>query len=333
MRTSVIIVNYNGWHVLETCLRSLERQSTPPGEVLIVDNGSTDGSPDLIQHRFPTYQVLPQQQNLGFAAGNNVAARVASGDVFVLVNNDTILSPDFLSEITAPFDLDPNLGSVAATMTFSRSPDVVASAGIDVFDNGLVLDRGLGCDCREFTEVQEIFGASAGAAAYRRTAFLQASGFASSFFMYLEDADLAWRLRLLGWRSVHAPRAIALHDYSASSVEGSDFKRRLLARNRIWMLARCLPPTHVRRNLLRILWYDTLVTGFAVATGDVAAVRGRIDGLRGLPRRLRERRTIQQSVRVAEEEICRFIHPSPPPSEVLRLRRLAASMVAQEDGI
>src|SRR5690606_30776902 len=130
------------------------------------------------------------------------------GEVVVLLNNDTVAEPDVIARITAPLERDQRVGAVAATMVFAGAPDMVASAGIEVFRDGLALDRGLGLPRTEFAVPAPVFGASAGAAAYRRAALEDVGCFPEQFFMYLEDVDLAWRLRLRGWEAVHAPGAV-----------------------------------------------------------------------------------------------------------------------------
>lgn len=325
---SVVIVTYNGWPLLRDCLTSLETQVRPADEIIVVDNGSDDGTRDLLLHAFPNVTLVDAGRNLGFAAGNNLGIARARGDAVVLLNNDTVAEPEFLSRLIEPLDREPRVGSVASTMVFSSAPETVASAGIEVFDNGLALDRGLGLHRDALAREMPVFGASAGATVYRRAALDDAGLFPESFFMYLEDVDLAWRLRLRGWDAVHAPGAVVHHAYSASAVEGSARKRFLLARNRIWVIARCVPGAFLRRNWRRILRYDTLVFGYAIARLDHASAHGRVAGLLGLPARMAERERIQASATVSASELGMWMRSSLPGAELLRLRRLTASLAA-----
>ena len=323
---SVVVVTFNGWSLLRDCLLSLERQHRPASEIIVVDNGSDDGTLEQLSAGFPNITYLDAGRNLGFAAGNNVGIARARGEAIVLLNNDTVAEPEFLARLIEPLERDPHVGSVASTMVFSGAPDTVASAGIEVFDNGMALDRGLGFQRGAFVAETPVFGASAGAAAYRRAALDDAGLFPESYFMYLEDADLAWRLRLRGWETVHAPGAVVRHAYSASSVEGSPRKRFLLARNRIWVIARCVPGSLLQRHWWRIMRYDALVVGYAAARLDHAAMRGRLAGLFGLPARMAERERIQASARVSAGEPCIWVRPSIPGAELRRLRRIAARL-------
>lgn len=332
LTVSVVIVTYNGWSWLRECLASLAPQVRPGDEVIVVDNGSSDGIVENLAREFPWVVVVEAGSNLGFAAGNNLGVQRASGDVLLLVNNDIVAEPGFVSALLEPLEARPEVGAVAATMVFANDPDVVASAGIEVYDNGLALDRGLGRRRAEFEAGAAVFGASAGAAAYRRTAFEAAGGFAEPFFMYLEDVDLAWRLRLLGWEAVHAPGAVVRHVYSASAREASPFKRRLLARNRLWVLVRCLPRPLLRRCWWRAVRYDLMAAGYALVRGDFAALAGRVAALGGLPARLRERRQIQASARVPAATLARWVRPAPSARDMLRLRELTARLAGRDGG-
>jgi len=326
MSVSAVIVTHDGWPLLRECLTALREQVRRPDQVLVVDNGSRDETRSRLWREFPEVEVVDAERNLGFAAGNNLGIKRSSGDVVVLLNNDAIAEPEFVGALTAPLGEDPLLGASAASMVFSRAPDIVASAGIRVFANGVALDRGVGLPLGELNRDVEVFGASAGAAAYRRAALTDVGLFAEPFFMYLEDVDLAWRLRLRGWSTLHATGAIVRHHYSASAAEGSPLKRRLLARNRMWTITRCVPGPLLWRNLHRIVAYDAGAFGYALVHGDGASARGRLEGVAGLPSRLRERRAIQARAATPASALARWLEPSPAPSEILRLRRLTASL-------
>lgn len=331
LSVSVVIVNYNGWALLRECLASLRLGERQADEMVVVDNGSTDGSPQNLRREFPWVTPIDAGSNLGFAAGNNLGIARARGDVIVLLNNDALAEPAFLGALVAPLEREQAIASVAGTLVFASDPGVVASAGIDVFDTGLALDRGLGGSTSALRDGARVFGASAGAAAYRRRALEQVGGFPESFFMYLEDVDLAWRLRLAGWEAVHASGAVARHVYSASAGEASALKRRLLARNRIWVIARCMPGPLVRRNWWRIVRFDAMAMGYATFRRDSAALAGRVEAVLGLLPRLRERAQIQSPVTTGAPEMAYWLRPSLPAREVLRLRRLTARLAGRDD--
>ncbi len=325
---SIIIVTYNGWAITRDCLKAIDPELTPNIDVLVVDNGSTDGTPDHVRRDFGWADVIETRNNLGFAAGNNIAIRRTSSEFVLLLNSDAIVHPGAVHGLLDTISTGDRVGSAAATMVFRSNPNVVASAGIDVFSNGLALDRDLGRPLDTVQDGVSIFGVSAGAAIYRRAALEDVGLFPESFFMYLEDVDLAWRLRLRGWESRLSSGAVVEHVYSASSMEGSTFKRRLLARNRIWYMARCLPSWFLRRHGPRIAIYDLLVATSAVTRRDGASLSGRLSGLAGLRSRLAERREIQDGILADRSVIERWIHNSPSPRELIEQRRLAGRLAS-----
>ncbi|MEZ4523383.1 MAG: glycosyltransferase family 2 protein [Thermomicrobiales bacterium] len=322
---TVGIVNYNGAGYLERLLSSLARQ-TVPHQVIVVDNASVDGSARSAHENFPGYSYLPLRRNTGFAHAANLAAAQSTDDLIVYVNPDTEPRPDFLEQISGPFRKHDRLAAVAGTLVFESQPEKIASAGISLHRNGVALDHRLGEAAPALYQPAPVFGASGGAAAYRRDVFLEAGGFPDAFFMYLEDVDLAFRLQLAGWDAVWQPAAVATHAYSASAVEGSSFKRRLIARNRIWTLARCLPRELMRRDGLSIAAYDAMAFGYGVIF-DRPSAAGRASALARLAPRLCERRQIApDSGDIARIE--RWLQPAISPLELRAKRDLTARLAS-----
>jgi GT2 family glycosyltransferase len=320
----VLIVNYNGGGALRSCLAALASQSIEH-DVLIVDNASVDGSAQQAWDAYPHVRILPLRRNVGFARAFNIGVEriAASTDLLVSLNPDTYPDPDVLQRLVAPFDDDPRLAAAAATMVFASAPDVVASRGIVVHRNGVAIDAEIGRPASTARDTLEpVFGASAGAAAYRVAAIRDAGGMAEAFFMYLEDVDLAWRLRLRGWHACSVPAAVVRHEYSRFAVEGSPLKRRLLARNRIWTLARCLPDAIWRRDVRCIIAFDALAIGYGTIRLDAAALRGRAEAIGGLPLRLRERSIVQTRAVIDSADLATWIQPPISPRRLARLRDL-----------
>lgn len=322
---SIIIVTFNGWDIARECFDALQPELRPGVELTVVDNGSTDGLPRHVRSRYAGVNLIEAGKNLGFAAGNNLGIQNTEGDLVILLNSDVIVRPGFVDQLLAPFGDSRTVGSVSAGLVFQTRPDIVASAGIEVFENGLALDRSLGEQVGALEDQQPIFGASAGAAAFRRLALNDVGLFPEAFFMYLEDVDLAWRLRLRGWESVLATGAVAEHAYSSSSGEGSCFKRRLLARNRIWCMARCLPRWMFARHGWKIGGYDLLVAASAIARKDGASFSGRAEALAGLRPRLQERWLIQARATATRADIESWLMPSPSGKRLRRLREMTRS--------
>jgi GT2 family glycosyltransferase len=324
----VIIVNFNGGPRLQHCLTALRAQ-TQPSDVLVVDNASSDGSARAAYERFPEFRYLPLRRNIGFGSAVNLAVQRIDNPILVLLNPDTAAEPAFVEELCRPIRMQPQLASTAGTLVFEQAPDTIASAGIAIHRNGVAIDARLGEVCADNAAAAPVFGASGGAAAYRRSAFIDAGGFHDSFFMYLEDVDLAWRLRLRGWESSWAPKAVARHAYSASAGEGSPLKRRLLARNRIWSIVRTWPDELLRANAGALLTHDLLALTYAGGTLDGASLRGRAEAMVGLPWRLCERRAIQAERIINVDDLRGWLRPPLSARRLLELRRLTARLAVQ----
>lgn len=318
---TVGVVNYNGARHLPRLLESLTGQ-TVQHDTIIVDNASTDGSARAAFERFPNFSYLPLRRNTGFAHAANVIAERSGSEIVVYVNPDMRLEPAFVEQLTAPFQQYGRLGSVAGTLVFETHPEIVASAGIDLHGNGVAIDRLIGCRVELDQRPQPVFGASGGAAAYRRSAFLDAGGFPDVFFMYLEDVDLAFRMQLHGWDSLWQPAAIARHAYSASAREGSAFKRKLIARNRIWTLARCFPRALLPGNASSILSYDGLAFGYGLLF-DRPSAAGRAEALARLAPRWCERRGIAPD-QGQVDRIAAWLKPPISPRKLRNLRRMTS---------
>ena len=329
MRTSVIVVTWNGLHVLGDCVAALASQ-TLPHELIVVDNGSRDGTREWLQQHAPHARVIGLARNLGFAGGNNVGLRTATGDQLVLLNNDTIPDPDFLEQLVAPLADDKQIGSVAGVLTFAHQPETIASAGIVVGRDALHRDLlALTPVAALPAQPVEIFGASGGAVCYRRAALDDVGLFDERYFNYLEDADLAWRLRLRGWRCLLAPNAHVRHIYSATAVQGSPFKQRLLARNRLRLIVRCVPRAVLRRHWLAILRYDVLALGYALLRRQPATIMGRAAAIRELPDLLGARRRLLKRKRVPTDELERWLEPPITVRKMLAEQQALAAVLSQ----
>ena len=321
---SVVIVNWNGRVHLERCLAVLAVQTLERFEVILVDNGSTDGSVEMIQRQFPRVRMISNSSNLGFAAANNVGIRASTADHIATLNNDTEPRPDWLERLLAPALADPSVGMVASKMIFAHRPGTINSAGIALDPAGIAWDRLGGEPDREGGAVEEVFGPCAGAALYRRAMLDEVGLFDEEFFAYLEDLDLAWRARLAGWRALYAPTAVVSHVHSATGVEGSPFKNYHLGRNKLWTIAKNYPAPQLYLALPLIVAYDLAATLYGLATRrDLASLRGRLAGMAGLPRQWPKRREVQRMRRVSYATLAGQMAPLATPLGVLgRYRHL-----------
>jgi len=328
-KVSVIVLNWNGKYHLERCLSSVLKQTYPNFEVVLVDNASTDGSVEFVRKRFPEVMIIHNEENLGFAAGNNVAIRATRGNYIATLNNDTQVDPHWLEELVRAAEADPKVGMCSSKMLFLHRPDIINSTGISLDKAGIAWDRRGGeRDKGEESRPIEVFGPCAGAALYRR-AMLEGVGlFDEDFFAYFEDVDLAWRARLAGWRCLYVPTAKVYHLYSATGVEGSPFKNYLMGRNKIWMILKNYAAPELFLYLPIIVFYDLISIPYSLLIrGDISPIRGRAVGLRGLPQALKKRRAIQRRKTIPFSTLARYFSPLDSPIKMLkRCRHLARTI-------
>ncbi|HCN91977.1 glycosyltransferase family 2 protein [Hyphomonas sp. UBA5107] len=280
---SVIIVNYNGGAFLQQALDSLRAQTFRDFEVLLVDNASTDGSMETLNSEgVPGYRILPQTENLGFAAGNNVAARLSDADWLVLFNPDAIANPDWLERVVSATQRNPCTNMFACAQYALEDPAIMDGAGDCYLGLGIPWRGGFGLRAEPLAE-GECFSPCGASAVFRRSVFDAHGGFDERFFCYCEDVDLGYRMRLAGERCVFVPDAIIRHAGSGISGRASEFAIFHGTRNRIWTYAKNTPalmlwltlPGHVAITLA------ILLRGFA--TGRAGPTwRGIQAGLAGL---------------------------------------------------
>ncbi|MGC8874795.1 MAG: glycosyltransferase family 2 protein [Chloroflexia bacterium] len=324
---SVIVVNWNGRELLGPCLEGLREQRWQDFEVLLVDNASSDGSAAWVRTHFPEVHVIESARNLGFAGGANVGFAAARGEYLVVLNNDTRPEPQFLEALVEAAREDARVGMVAGVLVFAHRPDHIASAGIRMQWDGVAIDHLAGQPRSSLPDAPvEVFGPSGGAALYRRAMIREIGPFREELFAYLEDAELAWRARLAGWRCLLAPGAVVRHVYSATSGLGSPFKSFALARNRLLLLFLVLPGGLWLRFFPFIAAYDLSACAYGLLVGDLQVVRGRFAALRALSGLWGERRALQKRRRVALRDLARLLDPPMAPWSVLRLRRAIARL-------
>ena len=330
MKVSVVVATWNGLHLLPDCLRALQQQ-TLAHELVIVDNGSQDGTLDWLATHAPYANVIALPANRGFAGGYNAGMRAASGEYLVLINNDAIAAPDLLQNLVGTMPETDRVAAVGGVLTFAHRPEIVASGGIVPSCDGLHRDLfALEPTAALPGQPLEIFGASGGAVCLRRAALDDVGLFDEGFFNYLEDADLAWRLRLRDWRTLLAPGARARHIYSATSIQGSPFKQRLLARNRVRVIVRCLPGSLLRKHWWRILRYDLLATAYGLLRRQPAIVAGRLAAVRELPALWQERRALQARRLASDATLERWLQPAVSVRQMLAEQRALAKLIAEQ---
>lgn len=302
---SVIILNWNGRTYLDDCLNSLNAQKFRDFEVVLVENGSLDGSAEYVRKQFPWVRLLALSQNTGFAEGNNRGLNEASGEFIVTLNNDTKVEPEFLEELLKPALEHPRVGMVAPKMLNFIDRGRIDSVGIEATTAGMGLNRGVGeQDNGQFDVSTTVFGPCAGAALYRKQMLNEIGFFDSDFFAYYEDLDLAWRGRMAGWEAITAPLAVVYHVHSASSGRMTPFTIYQVQRNKWYVLLKNWSTPLLLRHCLRIVAFDAAALLLAVLRGRCTpALRARLHLLRDLPRLLRKRREVANLRKIRDDQV------------------------------
>jgi GT2 family glycosyltransferase len=257
-RVAVVVVNWNGAACLEPCLESLLRQ-TISAEVIVVDNGSTDASTEVLARYSARVLTILNRENLGFAAACNQGIRAAAGPAVAILNNDATADPRWLEELMAAMERHPGAGTFACKVLGHPDSARLDTAGHVVFADGLTRGRGrLQRDEGQYDREEEVFCASGAAALLRREMLDEVGLFDERFFAYCEDADLGFRARHAGWHCIYVPTAVARHRFSGSGESYSEFKAFQVERNRLWLALKNLPlpllAVSTFFTLLRYVW-------------------------------------------------------------------------------
>ncbi len=252
-RVCVAIINYNGRAFLDELLESLREQSETEFETILVDNASGDGSASYVGQNFPWVRVLSLPENLGFSRAVNLATQKTEAEFLATLNTDLRLEPSWLEALLEVATQDASVAAVASKLRLYDQPTILNGVGGAMNQLGYTWDLGMfEEDEGQYDHSQEVLFASAGAALFRRSAFLESGGFDEGFFMYHEDVDLCWRFWLLGFRVLTAPGAVAYHHFGASTKAHQGMSWRELLGERHNM--RALLKNYEARNLRGALW-------------------------------------------------------------------------------
>lgn len=255
MKVSVVTPNYNGKDFLYAYFESLNKNSNEIGEVIIVDNGSSDGSQEFIRNYrekvdFPII-LIENSQNLGFAEAVNQGISKARYDYIFSLNNDAVVEKSAILELLNLLNTDGRIFSVSSKMVQFNNPELIDDAGDDYTLLAYTKKRGNNQNLNNFIEVSEIFSSCAGAALYRKDLLEELDGFDSEFFAYMEDVDLGYRARINGYKNLFCPNAIVYHIGSATTgSQYNEFKVRLAARNNVLVVYKNLPTLQKIVNIL-----------------------------------------------------------------------------------
>jgi GT2 family glycosyltransferase len=298
MNVSIVIVTWNSAAHLPACLDALTAQTYQDFDVVLVDNGSTDGCVDEAESRWPELrlQVVKLGENKGFAAANNTGARLAGGQWLALLNADAFPDTHWLEELLKAAGNNLKYSIFASRQLLANDTSILDGAGDIYHVSGLAWRRFHGLPAGDFgMKTEEVFSPCGAAALYLRDMFVLAGGFDEDFFSYFEDIDLGFRLRLMGFKCLYVPQAVVEHVGSASTGRRSAFAIYHGHRNLVWAYIKNMPaalfwaclPLHLLMNLYFLLAFS--------ASGQAKAIwRAKADGLRGLGRMLAKRKGIQR---------------------------------------
>ena len=248
-KVTVIIPNYNGLKFMEPCFAALERQTCDEFRILVVDNGSEDGSVEwLKEHEIPTIYL---ETNTGFSGAVNVGIRAADTPYVLLLNNDTEVEPEFVGEMVKAISRSQKIFAVSSRMIQMYHRELLDDAGDMYTILGWAYQRGVGQSASRYLREREVFSACAGASIYRRAVFEEIGYFDEMHFAYLEDIDVGYRAKIYGYKNVYCPSAMVYHVGSGTSGSRyNSFKVRLAARNNIYLNYKNMPWPQLLLNAL-----------------------------------------------------------------------------------
>ncbi|MBI4995118.1 glycosyltransferase family 2 protein [Candidatus Peregrinibacteria bacterium] len=329
---SCVILNYNGEKLLKPCLDSIFALNFQEKEIIFIDNASTDNSVEFVLKHYvvgadgkPLVRVIANKENSGYAGGANQAVKVSDGDFVMVLNPDIVFEPDYLDILMERLKKDKKIGAIIGKLRKydferGRKTNLIDSAGLLMFKNRRCVDRGQGEeDCGQYDGKEEVFGVTGACPLYRRLALKDSKigneYFDSDFFMYKEDVDISWRMRLLGWKCFYEPKAVAYHgrgtgilsragvlEVAAGRSKLSKSQKYYSYKNERLMRVKNELRPNVLRDFLPILWKEILMTGW-ILLREQFLIKSFFKFLWQLPGALRKRREIMARVKISANEM------------------------------
>ncbi|HUD07753.1 MAG TPA: glycosyltransferase family 2 protein, partial [Candidatus Saccharimonadales bacterium] len=317
INVSVVIPNWNNQESLEKCLDSLQSQSLTP-HIIVVDNGSKDGSVDSVKNRYPAVELIVNPNNLGFARAVNIGITqsIFRGDAFVaLINNDAVADHNWLQEMVRAIDKNQDLGIIASKMVSSDGA-YLDSTGEFYSVWGLPYPRGRGeTSITQYDEQLEIFGASGGASLYRVKMLTKIGLFDKDFFAYYEDVDLSFRAQLAGWKIRFCPEAVVYHQIGATSKKINGFTTYQTMKNLPWLMWKNVPGAYLLKVLPRfkIAYFSFYASAWRRHQGW-PATKGVLLSVTLAPKKIWQRHQIQNTKKVSDSYIWGIMTHDLPPN-------------------
>lgn len=311
---TMVIVNYNGGEMVCKCIQALADQQFLDFAIVVVDNNSADGSVASIRTQHPSVLVLEPGSNLGFAGGvNHALQECVLGPWVALLNPDAFPAPDWLGNLVSAAQTHPEYAAFGSKMFSDEDQLLLDGVGDAYHVSGLPWRKGHGSQSSaRYDREIEIFAPCAAAALYRADALKSVGHFDEDFFLYVEDVDLGFRLRLAGFRALYVPTASVRHIGSAFVGKHSEFQIYHGHRNLVWVYVKNMPgllfwvflPLHLGLNFVTILW-------FSLRGNAGVILRAKRDALRGLPHYWEKRKLVQTGRKVSALNILRHLSWNP----------------------
>jgi len=325
---SVVIVNWNRRDLLRACLDSLAAQTFTDFEIIVVDNGSDDGSAAMVREFPRPIQLIENRENRGFCAANNQGFSVSQTEYVALLNNDAEADPGWLQALLDAIQIKPDVGEsdigmVASKILVWEDPRIIDKCGHLIYPDGQNRGRGHGqVDRGQFNRQEEVLWPDGCAALYRRAMLDEVGGFDEEFFAYADDAELGLRARIAGWTCLYAPGAVVKHHRGATLGLNSARRLTLIERNRVLLVVKLFP--------WNLLWangaYHLMRIGAGMAaalrgkgeirrhsgamgklTAATALVKGSLSALPMIPSMIRKRRAFRSKHRLSPKQVRRLL--------------------------
>jgi hypothetical protein len=308
---SIVILNWNGKEHLQKCIGSVLKSLYSPLEILLTDNGSTDGSVEFVKSHFPSVIILENKENLGYAEGNNRGIGIAQGKYVVTLNNDTVVEKDWLDQPIEYLERDMHLGIVGCRQMNYFNRTLVD--GLFLYPAPELIFKRFGHKTTfdphgRFASPGYVLALSGGSAIYRKEMFTQLGGFDGYFFAYHDDADLCMRAFLDGWKCLYVPKSVVYHKDNASFKKRGAISHYFHERNRIWFIYKFFPWSFIFSHLHSIIFQEIVTVGlhFIKKNGRFNYFKARLHGFMGIRQYSKKRKTYTKKFLSRKAEFLMF---------------------------
>lgn len=298
---SIIILNWNGKHLLGECLTSVLKQTSKEYEIIVVDNGSNDGSQDFVKLYYPSVKLVCNNQNYGFCKGNNIGIKASIGEYVVLLNNDTVVEKNWLQYLYDCMISDEEVGFCASKMLLYSDRNLLDTAGDGFSVCGAGFKRGHLESAALYDNDEYVFGACAGAAMYKREMLDKIGLLDEDFFVTYEDSDLSFRAQLSGYKCKYSSKAIVYHKVNSTLGTLSDTYVFYGHRNVEYAYFKNTPRKLLKKTIMKHVLYDVLAFAYFIKKGKAKAyIKAKIDFFKNL-KKIKAKRLEVQSLKCVDD--------------------------------